>query len=142
MSEVCRLTLPRTASGPTETFQFKQSRPRAAMRWRGGLGSFLLQDCSLTFCTLSFSFYCVGFYFAPLFLLCSLSLCSCRFDFHSVLSFLVVAGLRSGCCCRCGGLRWGFVFFLRAAFHEFPRLRFLFSAALQEFPVVFFRVRA
>ena len=42
MSEVCRLTLPRTASGPTETFQFKQSRPRAAMRWRGGLDGFLL----------------------------------------------------------------------------------------------------
>jgi hypothetical protein len=63
-----------------------------------------------------------------LFLLWNLSLGSFRFGFHSVPSFLVAVGLRSGACRWCRGPWWGFVFF--------P------CATLQEFPVVFSRVRA
>src|SRR5688572_29950651 len=37
------------------------------------------------------------------------------FGFHSVPSFLVVARLRGGGCCRCGGSRWGVVFLLCCA---------------------------
>ena len=48
------LTPPRTARGPTVAFRLLQSRQRAAMRWRGGLGSSLLRDYSLTLCHCSF----------------------------------------------------------------------------------------
>ena len=50
----------------TENFQFMQSRQRAAMRWRGGLGSSLLRDCSLTFCNLSLCSRCLSFHSASL----------------------------------------------------------------------------
>jgi len=125
------LTPPRTASGPTVPIRFKQSRTRAAMRWRGGLGSSLPRDCSLTSCNCSPCSRRVGFHFVPLFLLCYLSLCSWRFDFHSLPSSLVVGRLRGCGCCRC----WVSPVGLCLPF-------FLFYATLQEFSVLFFQGRA
>ena len=91
------------------------------MRWRGGLGSFLWRDCSLTFCNLSSCFCHFGLHSASVFLLWNLSLRSFRCGLHSVPSFLVVAARVRGCgCCRCRVPRRGFVFFLCAAIREFP----------------------
>jgi hypothetical protein len=81
------------------------------MRWRGGLGSFILRDCSLTSCNLSLCSCDVGLCAVPLFLIRNLSLYSRRFSCHTVPSFTVSAvGLRGGCCCRCGVPWWRFVF--------------------------------
>jgi len=94
------------------------------MRWRDGLGSSLLRECSRTPCYPFVLLPLVGFNLLLSFLLCYLSLRSCRFGLHSVLLFLVVAGLRSGCygCCRVP--RWDVV-------------SLFFDAALQEFPIAF-----
>jgi len=81
------------------------------MRWRGGLGSFLLRRCSLTSCFFSSCSCRLRLCTAPLFLPWKLSLCSFRFGYHSVPSFAMsAAGLRSCGCGRCEVPRQGFVF--------------------------------
>ncbi len=63
------LTPPRTASGQTAALRCFHIPNVAAMRWRGGLGSFLLRDCSLTLCCLSSCSFCLSLHSVLLFLL-------------------------------------------------------------------------